>query len=116
MQYRTGYIVVKVENEKGEAKMMAESRRVWELHHGELEAGDRVFHCDGNRTNNNIGNLAMVHFNQTKFVALKQSRMLQPWGEVWGTGRRPLPSTKSSLILPILRTVEKKTGRVLVNS
>lgn len=104
VQHRNGYIVVKVENDNGELKMMAESRRVWELKRGSLEPGDRVFHIDGDRTNNEIGNLAMVHFNQTKFTFLKASKILY------------MPSTKSSLMLPTIRTIDKKTGRVLVNS
>lgn len=103
VQYRTGYITVKVVNNDGEEKIMAESRRVWELHHGELEAGDRVFHCNGDRTDNRIQNLAMVHFNQTKFIVLKQSLKLPSWDEVWGKGRKPKASTKSSLVLPEAR-------------
>lgn len=90
VQHRNGYIVVKTED-----GMMAESRRVWELHHGELQPGDRVFHMDGDRTNNKINNLAKVHFNDTKFVFLKESRVL------W---------------LPTIRTIDKKTGKVLINS
>lgn len=102
VQYRNGYIVVKVEGDNGESKMMAESRRIWELKKGDLEAGDRVFHIDGDRTNNDIGNLARVHFNQTKFIFLKESRQLESWEKAWGT--------------PIIRTIDKKTKRVLVNS
>ncbi len=90
VQHRNGYIVVKT----GEG-MMAESRRVWQLQRGDLEAGDRVFHLDGDRTNNKIHNLAKVHFNQTKFVMLKESKVL------W---------------LPTIRTLDKRTGKVLVNS
>lgn len=71
VQHRNGYIVVKTED-----GMMPESRRTWELTHGELEAGDRVFHMDGDRTNNKVGNLAKIHFNQTKFIMLKESKVL----------------------------------------
>jgi hypothetical protein len=95
VQHRTGYIVVKVETDGGDVKMMAESRRMWELHRGDLAPGDRVFHMDGDRTNNNIRNLAKIHFNQTKFVLLKESKIL---------------------FMPTIRTLDKKTGRVLVNS
>lgn len=104
VQHRNGYIVVKVETDDGGAKMMAESRRVWELRRGDLEPGDRVFHIDGDRTNNDIRNLAMVHFNQTKFVFLKRSQVLY------------MPKGNSSLLLPTIRTIDKKTGKVLVNS
>lgn len=90
VQYRTGYIVVKTDE-----GMMAESRRVWELQRGPLEEGDRVFHIDGDRTNNNIRNLAKVHYNQTKFIMLKESKIL------W---------------MPTIRTIDKRTGKILVNS
>lgn len=104
VQHRNGYIVVKVETDEGGARMMAESRRIWELKRGDLEPGDRVFHVDGDRTNNDISNLAMVHFNQTKFVFLKASQVLY------------MPKSKSSYALPTIRTIDKKTGKVLVNS
>ncbi len=90
VQHRNGYIVVKTDE-----GMMAESRRTWELHRGPLKAGDRVFHMDGDRTNNDIRNLAKVHFNDTKFTMLKSSKIL------WS---------------PVIRTLDKKTGRILVNS
>lgn len=71
VQYRSGYIQVKTEE-----GMVAEARRVWELTHGELVPGDRIFHLDGDRANNNIRNLAKVHFNDTKFKMLKESKIL----------------------------------------
>ncbi len=71
VQHRNGYIVVKTPD-----GMMAESRRVWELQRGPLVEGDRVFHLDGDRTNNNIRNLAKIHFRQTKFKMLPTSRVL----------------------------------------
>lgn len=71
VQYRSGYIQVKTAE-----GMVTEARRVWELTNGELEEGDRVFHLDGDRTNNRIGNLAKVHFNQVKFKMLKESKVL----------------------------------------
>ena len=71
VQHRNGYIVIKTED-----GMMAESRRVWENTRGPLEEGDRVFHIDGDRTNNRIQNLAKIHYNQVKFVMLKESKIL----------------------------------------
>lgn len=71
VQYRSGYIQVKTED-----GMVTEARRVWELTNGELEPGDRVFHIDGDRTNNSIRNLAKVHYNQVKFKMLKESKIL----------------------------------------
>lgn len=76
VQYRNGYIKVKLEGEGGKPIWEAESRRVWELQRGPLDPGDRVYHVDGDRTNNRLGNLAKVHFNSTKFVFLKASRIL----------------------------------------
>jgi hypothetical protein len=76
VQYRNGYIKVKCEDNEGKAYWEAESRRIWEMQRGELAEGDRIYHIDGDRTNNRIGNLAKVHFNSTKFVFLKQSRVL----------------------------------------
>lgn len=76
VQHRNGYIKVKVENEEGEYTWLAESRRIWELKHGPLDPGDRIFHVNGDRTDNRIQNLSKVHFNQTKFVFLKESRVL----------------------------------------
>lgn len=95
VQHRTGYIFVKVQDDEGNLKLMAESRRVWELKQGPLEPGDRVFHMDGDRTNNDIRNLAKIHFNQTKFMFLKQSKIL---------------------FMPTIWVIDKKTGKVLVNS
>ncbi len=71
MQHRNGYIVVKTKD-----GMVAEGRRVWELSKGDLEPGDKVYHIDGDRTNNKPNNLAKIHFNQTKFIMLKESRVL----------------------------------------
>ncbi len=76
VQHRNGYIKVKIEGEDGKPIWEAESRRIWELRRGPLDEGDRVYHIDGDRTNNRIGNLAKVHFNATKFVFLKKSIVL----------------------------------------
>ncbi len=46
------------------------------MQRGELKEGDKVFHIDGDRTNNRITNLAKVHYNQVKFVMLKESKIL----------------------------------------
>lgn len=104
VQHRNGYIYVKAQDDEGNVKLMAEARRVWELKRGELEAGDRVFHMDGNRENNDIRNLAKIHFNQTKYTFLKQSKILY------------MPTVKSSMMLPTIRTLDKKSGKVLLNS
>lgn len=105
---RSGVVYVKVEGEKGEGKMIAEHRRIWELTHEPLKPGDRVFKISANKADNSPGNLAMIHFNQTKYVFLEngkplmKSRVLESWEKAWGTS--------------IIRTISKKTKRVLVNS
>lgn len=76
VQHRNGYIHVKIRDDDGKPKWVAEGRRVWELKYGELEEGDRVFHTNGDRTDNRPGNLAKVHFNNVKFIFLKKSRVL----------------------------------------
>jgi len=75
-QTKSGYIRIKIATDDGEVRWEAESRRTWELQRGPLQDGDRVFHIDGDRTNNRIGNLAKVHFNDKKFTFLKESRVL----------------------------------------
>lgn len=79
VQHRNGYIKVKIEGEGGKPKWEAEARRNWELTYGDRDpivAGDRVFHKDGDRTNDRPSNLAKIHYNDTKFVFLKKSRVL----------------------------------------
>lgn len=77
VQHRNGYIFIKTPE-----GMKPEARAMWEATHGDLREGDRVFHLDGDRTNNNIRNLAKIHFNTTKFTMLKESRVLwKPTGK-----------------------------------
>lgn len=76
VQYRNGYVKVKIEDDEGKPTWQARSRRNWELKHGTLEEGDRVFHIDGNRENDDPRNLAKVHFNAVKFVVLNKARVL----------------------------------------
>lgn len=76
VQHRNGYIHVKVEDQDGKERWIAQGRCIWELQRGDLEEGDRVYHINGDRTDNRIQNLAKVHFNSTKFVFLKESRVL----------------------------------------
>ncbi len=102
VQRRTGYIYVKTDE-----GLIAEGRRVYELTHGELEPGYRVFHMDGDRTNNSIRNLSAVKFNTTKFTMLKESKVL--W--MPKVGRKDL--TNEVLALAKKRLVEgvRKTAK-----
>lgn len=90
-QHRNGYIYVKVVADDGNERLMSEARRVWELHHDTLEDGDRIFHTNGDRTDNRIQNLAKVHFNQTKYVFRGRAGILR-----WGSGKSPVPTTRFS--------------------
>jgi hypothetical protein len=87
VQHKNGVIFVKTED-----GVMVESRRVWELTKGELSEGDKVYHIDGDRTNNKPNNLAKIHFNATKFVMLKESKVL------WATPEK-LNAQKNGKIL-----------------
>lgn len=95
VQHKNGYIHVKVEKD-GEEVWQAQGRRMWELQRGELADGDRVFHIDGDRTNNRIGNLAKVHFNSTKFIFLKRSKVLYQPGVKSKKENEPNESAASS--------------------
>lgn len=104
VRHRNGYVKVKIEGEEG-AIWQPESRRMWELYRGELVDGDRVFHIDGNRENNKIQNLALIHFNQTKFTLYKESKVLYMPGQ-----------KRDSILVPRIKTIDKRTGKTLVNS
>lgn len=67
VQYRTGYIYVKTSDGwKAESRVVAELKLVKR----ELEQGEKVFHRDGDRTNNRPENLAVIKFNPTKYRLL----------------------------------------------
>lgn len=97
-QQKTGRVEVKVLDDNGKPKWEAEARRLWELYHGELKPGDRVFLIRGTGSKIERGNLTMIHFrtaDQDKFKVLAHTRILY---------------------MPIIRTIDKRTGKVLVNS
>lgn len=71
VQHRDGYIFVKRDD-----GWIAQHRLVAEAAHGELNKGDRVYHIDGDRTNNNKDNLVVLHFNTTRYHLLKTRRIL----------------------------------------
>ncbi len=110
VQHRNGYIVVKTQD-----GMIPEGRRVWELSHGDLAPGDRVFHINGDRTDNAKHNLAKVHFNTTKFVMLKESKVLWMPSKVLGNNLHQLARkgkhdlTNEVLALARKRDVAKAT-------
>lgn len=94
IQQKNGRVVVKVETEDG-PKWEAEARRLWELYHGPLNEGDRVFLIRGVGSKIERSNLTMIHFRTEKFKVLGHSRVLY---------------------MPTIRTIDKKTGKVLINS
>lgn len=75
VQHRNRYIFVKCDGEK---KWKAEHRWVMEqkVLGRDLEEGERVYHRDGDRENNQPANLVAIKFATTKYVFLKKSRVL----------------------------------------
>lgn len=72
VQQKNGVIRVKV----GKSNWMPESRYNWVTQKGELKEGQRVFHLNGDVTDNHPRNLVPIQFNTKKFVVLKSSRVL----------------------------------------
>lgn len=73
VQHRDGYIYVKTE--KGwvaEARLVAELKLVKR----ELEPGEKVFHRNGTRDENEPGNLVVIRFNMTKYQFLPSARLI----------------------------------------
>lgn len=76
MQYRDGRCQVKILDDDGKEKWMRRSRRNWELKHGDIPEGVRIFRLDGDPTNDDPGNLVGIKFNTTRFSFLKRARVV----------------------------------------
>lgn len=72
IQAKTGVIRIKV----GKANWLAEARYQWIMQKGPLEEGARVFHVNGDLTDNRVQNLAKIVFGKKRFILLKESRVL----------------------------------------
>lgn len=74
VQHTTRYVHVK----GADGKWKAEHRWIAELQllDRELEPGEKVFHKDGLKDNNDPGNLVVIRFATSKFVKLKKSVVL----------------------------------------
>jgi hypothetical protein len=74
VQHTTRYVFVK----GSEGKWKSEHRWMAELKllNRELEEGERVFHKDGVKDNNNPDNLVVIKFSTAKFVPMKKSKVL----------------------------------------
>lgn len=73
VQRRNGYIFVKTEEGfVSEHRLVA----VLRLENRELMPGEKVYHKDGNRENNQPENLVVIRFSQTKYRFLPRSRVL----------------------------------------
>lgn len=71
IQQKTGYIQVKV---KG--RWISQGRLHYQKAHGTLEREQRVYHIDGDRTNNDEDNLVAITFSTTRFQLLPQRRIM----------------------------------------
>lgn len=72
-QHRNGYIWIK----KADGTWQAQHRWVMENTQGaELEQNERVYHKDGDRTNNDKNNLVKIAFSLRPFKVLERSRVL----------------------------------------
>ena len=49
-----------------ERRFKMEHRVVWELHNGAIPSGHQIHHRDGNKLNNDIGNLELVDTKKTQ--------------------------------------------------
>lgn len=74
VQQRNGYIFVKLENGtwQAEARWVMENKVISRP----LKSFERVYHRDGDRTNNERGNLVVLKINQTPFKVFERSRPL----------------------------------------
>lgn len=98
IQEKTGRVKVKILGDDGKPKWEAEARRIWEIYHGKLKEGDRIFLIAGVGSPIKISNLTMIHFRTEKWHMLEHSRVLP------------------GLFKPQVYVIDKKTRRVLVNS
>lgn len=92
---KNGRVIVKIRDDEGNLKWESEARRMWELYHGELKPGDRVFLIKGVGSKIERNNLCMVHYRT------------EPWKVL---------DHREILFLPVIRTLDKRTGKVLVHS
>lgn len=72
VQQKNGVINVKI----GKSRWISEGRYNWITQKGQLKEGQRVYHLNGDVTDNNPANLVPIQFNTKKFVILKTSRVL----------------------------------------
>lgn len=72
IQNKTGYIHVKQPN----GKWIGQGRLNYIKEHGHLSDDQRVYHIDGDRTNNSEENLVAITFSTTRFQLLPQRRIM----------------------------------------
>lgn len=72
VQQKAGVIKIKV----GNSQWMPESRYNWITQKGEIKEGEKVYHVNGDVTDNRVQNLVKIQFNTKKFIILKSSRVL----------------------------------------
>ena len=72
LRYRNGCAFVKGKD----GKWVRQSRLVYSLQFGELQEGQRVFHKDGDRTNDEAENLVAIQFNEFRFQLFPERKVL----------------------------------------
>jgi len=78
---KDGYLSVKIaEPNKWKAKHVI----IWEEQHGKVPEGHKVIFLDGNKTNIELDNLAIVTYGQ--MLLLNQHRLIKPNPEITKTG------------------------------
>lgn len=71
IQEKNGYI--KVKTKQG---WISQGRLHYQQANGTLEKEQRVFHIDGDRTNNDTDNLVAIRFNPARFQLLPHRRIM----------------------------------------
>lgn len=100
VEQKNGYVKVKVANNKwqGLGAYLLTKAGV------KIVEGDRVFFADGDRMNRSVENLRRIHFNQTKFILLKESRCIYLPPKEAAKAQTPIVRERKEYYVPGART------------
>lgn len=68
----TGQIYIKVSKDKGKKNFVSKAKYLYEQKYGKIPEGFKVFHIDGDTTNNKIENLKLVKHENLATINLQQ--------------------------------------------